>query len=440
MLCRVEVLWPHSDSKRAALVHDMFQTPKSQSCSRFGKRACVIALVTPSRVPKLYPALVQCLCVGILLGKGAPFWEGLACFFVRGNPRQQARRHPPQGRIPRRHGASRQEASDCRGTGATHGRVAHCPCTHADGLDGASWHTRCARVRSGCVRACCACACAFVSRLLHAPREMVSHARQWALSRNLVRRSEVHGAEEFKVPVSSSYTFTETRRSETSGEAVMEVEDEDGELLRDDLSATALMTRLDKSTEIMSLSRFQLLPGVAHVTQARGGRRLGTSCSPACSRPRRKDLAGPPDGATEPGPFRLLGSSSQCCSAHCSHSRQGYIHKYITEMGRQMDRVEALQALLAFVGLVSNGAHLGLPQKEKLEGFNTPRATESLGKCNHTRLRPRSPRLVGAKKPRMCTKLLNKKNEYNDQWNKLQEFQQSCVTLDVPTAPQLLNA
>lgn len=317
------------------------------------------------------------------------------------------------------------------------------------------WHTAPALTQMGwtellgtlgahaCAQGVCALAVLVRVRLFrgfYAPREMVSHARQWALSRNLVRRSEVHGAEEFKVPVSSSYTFTETRRSETSGEAVMEVEDEDGELLRDDLSATALMTRLDKSTEIMSLSRFQLLPGVAHVTQARGGRRLGTSCSPACSCPRRKDLAGPPDGATEPGPFRLLGSSSQCCSAHCSHSRQGYIHKYITEMGRQMDRVEALQALLAFVGLVSNGAHLGLPQKEKLEGFNTPRATESLGKCNHTRLRPRSPRLVGAKKPRMCTKLLNKKNEYNDQWNKLQEFQQSCVTLDVPTAPQLLNA
>lgn len=74
----------------------------------------------------------------------------------------------------------------------------------------------------------------FVEHPIHEPsiaRSMISNAKSWAQSRNLCRRNEVHGADEFKVPTESSYEFTNTRRREAEGEGSFQVEDPDGQLL-----------------------------------------------------------------------------------------------------------------------------------------------------------------------------------------------------------------
>ena len=74
---------------------------------------------------------------------------------------------------------------------------------------------------------------------------MINHAKAWATARNLVRKNEVHGEDEFKVPTSEEYEFNTTRAREAEGSGSMEVEDPDGELLNfSDLSAEGAMTRL----------------------------------------------------------------------------------------------------------------------------------------------------------------------------------------------------
>ena len=74
---------------------------------------------------------------------------------------------------------------------------------------------------------------------------MIANAKEWATSRNLVRRNEVHKAEEFKIPTSSSFAFTETNRKTEEKQGSFEVEDPDGTLLTSDtLSADAAIKRL----------------------------------------------------------------------------------------------------------------------------------------------------------------------------------------------------
>ncbi|CAL1158007.1 unnamed protein product [Cladocopium goreaui] len=73
---------------------------------------------------------------------------------------------------------------------------------------------------------------------------MIGHAKQWAMARNLCRKNEVHGEDEFKIPTDSNYSFTNTRRKEAEGSGTMEVEDPNGTLLEfGDLSAEQAMLR-----------------------------------------------------------------------------------------------------------------------------------------------------------------------------------------------------
>lgn len=61
-------------------------------------------------------------------------------------------------------------------------------------------------------------------------RSMISNAKEWALSRNLVRKNEVHKEEEFRVPTSDEFSFTTTRTREAEGSGSMEVQDPNGTL------------------------------------------------------------------------------------------------------------------------------------------------------------------------------------------------------------------
>lgn len=60
---------------------------------------------------------------------------------------------------------------------------------------------------------------------------MITNAKAWAEARSLIRTNEVHGADEFKIPLVDTYEFTNTKRKEASGEGSLEVEDPDGTLL-----------------------------------------------------------------------------------------------------------------------------------------------------------------------------------------------------------------
>ena len=79
----------------------------------------------------------------------------------------------------------------------------------------------------------------------HGLRSMIGHAKQWAMARNLCRKNDVHGEDEFKIPTDSNYSFTNTRRKEAEGSGTMEVEDPNGTLLEfGDLSAEQAMLPL----------------------------------------------------------------------------------------------------------------------------------------------------------------------------------------------------
>ena len=66
---------------------------------------------------------------------------------------------------------------------------------------------------------------------------MVSSAMSWARGRGLCRTNEVHGKEEFRVPTASVYSFTETMGTSSEVSGNFELQDENGDLLRTDLSA-----------------------------------------------------------------------------------------------------------------------------------------------------------------------------------------------------------
>jgi len=59
---------------------------------------------------------------------------------------------------------------------------------------------------------------------------MIASAKQWATTRGLIRKNEVHQEEEFKIPTNDEYEFSTTRTREAEGHASMEVEDPDGSL------------------------------------------------------------------------------------------------------------------------------------------------------------------------------------------------------------------
>ena len=76
-------------------------------------------------------------------------------------------------------------------------------------------------------------------------REMISNAKEWATRRGLVRTNEVHGADEFRVPTESSFSFTETTRKEEEKSGGFEVEDPQGTLLDfSDLTAQNAISQL----------------------------------------------------------------------------------------------------------------------------------------------------------------------------------------------------
>ena len=60
---------------------------------------------------------------------------------------------------------------------------------------------------------------------------MISNAQEWAAARGLVRKNEVHKADEFRVPTSESYAFAETNTKSSQKSASFEMEDPEGTLL-----------------------------------------------------------------------------------------------------------------------------------------------------------------------------------------------------------------
>lgn len=60
---------------------------------------------------------------------------------------------------------------------------------------------------------------------------MITKAKEWATSRNLTRKNEVHGEDEFRVPTHSNFSYANTRKREAEGSGTMEVDDPEGSLL-----------------------------------------------------------------------------------------------------------------------------------------------------------------------------------------------------------------
>lgn len=56
-------------------------------------------------------------------------------------------------------------------------------------------------------------------------RAMISHSREWAKSRNLLAKSEVHGADEWKIPTKKEFAWKLLTGQKTSQSATFEVED-----------------------------------------------------------------------------------------------------------------------------------------------------------------------------------------------------------------------
>ena len=54
---------------------------------------------------------------------------------------------------------------------------------------------------------------------------MISNSRQWALARNLLRRNEVHGAEEWRIPVREVYRHRTVKGQSSEMKGTLEVED-----------------------------------------------------------------------------------------------------------------------------------------------------------------------------------------------------------------------
>lgn len=76
-------------------------------------------------------------------------------------------------------------------------------------------------------------------------RQMIKNAKNWATTRGLCRRNEIHGAEQFKLPTDEEFEFNNYRLRESEGTGSFEVEDPDGTLLNfGDLSAEQAILQL----------------------------------------------------------------------------------------------------------------------------------------------------------------------------------------------------
>ena len=80
---------------------------------------------------------------------------------------------------------------------------------------------------------------------------MINNAKQWATARNLIRKSAIHGAEEYKVPTEESFSFEDIRAKEIEGSGSVEVEDPDGTLVD--------FTGFDADSAVMQLGLYSIL-------------------------------------------------------------------------------------------------------------------------------------------------------------------------------------
>ena len=115
---------------------------------------------------------------------------------------------------------------------------------------------------------------------------MIENSKNWAKARNLYReRNEVHGCEEWRIPVASSFEFNTTNRESTEFSGSMELEaragwglswsqmvnghpllfytffqDPDGELLRSDLSEQQAVQRLSSNNLDLGETLVEFVP------------------------------------------------------------------------------------------------------------------------------------------------------------------------------------
>ena len=76
----------------------------------------------------------------------------------------------------------------------------------------------------------------------HAPRSMISNAKEWAIARGLCRKNEIHKEDEFRVPTVESFAYTHTKTREAEATGSMDVMDDDRSLLNfGDMSAEQTM-------------------------------------------------------------------------------------------------------------------------------------------------------------------------------------------------------
>ena len=59
------------------------------------------------------------------------------------------------------------------------------------------------------------------------PRSMIDNSKKWAMARNLLRTNQVHGEEEWRIPVDETYTHTSKRGQSTRMRGNMQLEDRD---------------------------------------------------------------------------------------------------------------------------------------------------------------------------------------------------------------------
>ena len=62
-------------------------------------------------------------------------------------------------------------------------------------------------------------------------RLMIKNAKNWATSRGLERKNEVHGAQEFRIPTDYEFEYGNTRRREGEGEVTVQVQDPEGTMM-----------------------------------------------------------------------------------------------------------------------------------------------------------------------------------------------------------------
>ena len=56
-------------------------------------------------------------------------------------------------------------------------------------------------------------------------RDMIAHSKEWARSRGLLQKNEVHGKEEWKIPTDREFMFKNETEQSSTARGSMEVED-----------------------------------------------------------------------------------------------------------------------------------------------------------------------------------------------------------------------